>query len=222
MSLTIREFAGERLARAGEYASTAAAHAEYFAALAERGESRFGTSDEASWIKLFAREHDNLRAALAYSERSARQLRLASALWRFWNNKVNYSEARRWLHAALAQREGARPTHVAGALLGAGLLARIQGDFDEAEQLMKESIAVAQDAGLRLLEARAVGSLGEYCPRAPGRPTWRRASGANGSAFRELGDERRLAVAMVNRAYLQLSRWAISSWLSPSRMRVVA
>ena len=183
--------------------STAAAHAEYFAALAERGESRFGTSDEASWIKLFAREHDNLRAALAYSERSARQLRLASALWRFWEQQGHYSEARRWLHAALAQRGRTRPTHVAGALLGAGLLAGNEGDFDEAEQLMKESIAVAQDAGLRLLEARAVGSLGEYCPRAPGRTTWRRASGAEREAlFRELGAERRLAVAMVNRAYL--------------------
>ena len=201
---TIREFAGERLARAGEYASTAAAHAEHFAALAERGESRFGTSDEASWIKLFAREHDNLRAALAYSERSARQLRLASALWRFWEQQGHYSEARRWLHAALAQREGAPPTHVAGALLGAGLLARIQGDFDEAEQLMKESIAVAQDAGLRLLEARAVGSLGNI---ALARRDVRRGAellAQTEALFRELGDERRLAVAMVNRAYLAL------------------
>ena len=201
---TIREFAGERLARAGEYASTAAAHAEHFAALAERGESRFGTSDEASWIKLFAREHDNLRAALAYSERSARQLRLASALWRFWEQQGHYSEARRWLHAALAQREGAPPTHVAGALLGAGLLARIQGDFDEAEQLTSESIAVAQDAGLRLLEARAVGTLGNI---AVARRDLRRGAELLAQTevlLRELGDERRLAVTIFNRAYLAL------------------
>jgi predicted ATPase/class 3 adenylate cyclase len=201
---TIREFAGEQLARAGQYASTAAAHAEYFAAFAERGESRFGTSDEAAWIKLFAREHDNLRAALAYSERSARQLRLASALWRFWEQQGHYSEARRWLHAALAQREGAPPTHVAGALLGAGLLARIQGDFDEAEQLMNESIAVAQAAGLRLLEARAIGSLGNI---ALARRDVRRGAellAQTEALLRELGDERRLAIAMVNRAYLAL------------------
>jgi predicted ATPase len=201
---TIREFAGERLARGGEYGSTAAAHAEYFAALAERAESRFGTSDEASWIKLLAREHDNLRAALAYSERSARQLRLASALCRFWEQQGHYSEARRWLHAALAQREGAPPAHVAGALLGAGLLARIQGDFDEAEDLMKESIAVAQGAGLRLLEARAVGSLGNI---ALARRDVRRGAellAQTEALLRELGDERRLAIAMANRAYLAL------------------
>ena len=201
---TIRELAGERLAGAGEYDSTAAAHAEYFAALAERAESRFRTSDDAASIKLLAREHDNLRAALAYSERSGRQLRLASALWRFWEQQGHYSEARRWLRAALAQREGAPPAHVAEALLGAGLLARIQGDFDEAEHLMTASIEVAQHAGLRNLEARAVGSLGNI---ALARRDVRRGAellAQTEALFRELGDERRLAIAMANRAYLAL------------------
>jgi predicted ATPase len=201
---TIREFAGEQLARAGEYGSTAAAHAEYFAAMAARAESRVGTSDEATWIKLLAREHDNVRAALAYSDGSPRQLRLASALWRFWEQQGHYSEARRWLRAALAQREGAPPTHVAGALLGAGLLARIQGDFEQAEQLTKESIAVAQGAGLRLLEARAVGSLGNI---ALARRDFRRGAellAHTEALLRELGDERRLAITMANRAYLAL------------------
>jgi tetratricopeptide (TPR) repeat protein len=89
-------------------------------------------------------------------------------------------------------------------LLGAGLLARIQGDFDEAEQLMKESIAVAQDAGLRLLEARAVGSLGNI---ALARRDVRRGAellAQTEALLRELGDERRLAIAMANRAYLAL------------------
>jgi len=201
---TIREFAGEQLARAGEYGSTAAAHAEYFAAMAARAESRVGTSDEATWIKLLAREHDNVRAALAYSDGSPHQLRLASALWRFWEQQGHYSEARRWLRAALAQREGAPPTHVAGALLGAGLLARIQGDFEQAEQLTKESIAVAQGAGLRLLEARAVGSLGNI---ALARRDFRRGAellAHTEALLRELGDERRLAITMANRAYLAL------------------
>jgi tetratricopeptide (TPR) repeat protein len=89
-------------------------------------------------------------------------------------------------------------------LLGAGLLARIQGDFDEAEQLTKESIAVAQGAGLRLLEARAVGSLGNI---ALARRDFRRGSellAQTEALLRELGDERRLAITMANRAYLAL------------------
>jgi len=201
---TIREFAGEQLARAGEYGSTAAAHAEYFAAFAELAESHFGTSNEPAWIKLLAREHDNLRAALAYSERSARQLRLASALSRFWEQQGHYSEARRWLRAALAQREGAPPMHVAGVLLSAGLLARIQGDFDEAEQLTNESIAVAQGAGLRLLEARAVGTLGNIALARRDLQRGAELLAQTEALLRELGDERRLAITISNRAYLAL------------------
>jgi predicted ATPase/class 3 adenylate cyclase len=200
----IREFAGEQLAHAGEYGPTAATHAEYFAALAERAESRFGTSDEPTWTRLLAREHDNLRAALAHSAGAPRQLRLVSALWRFWEQRGPYREGRRWLRAALAQREEAPPTHVAGALLGAGVLARFQGDFDEAERRTNESIAVSRGSGLRFLEARAVGSLGNI---ALARRDLRRGAellAETEALFRELGDERRLAVTMNNRAYLAL------------------
>jgi len=201
---TIREFAAEQLACAEEYDSTAAAHAEYFVAMGERAGSCFGTSDEPTWIKLLAHEHDNVRVALAYSDGTLRQLRLVSALWRFWEQQGHYSEGRRWLRVALARREGAPPTHVAEALLGAGVLARLQGDFDEAERLTNKSIAVAQSAGLRLVEARAVGSLGNV---ALARRDFRRGAellAETQTLFRELGEEKRLAVTMNNRAYLAL------------------
>jgi predicted ATPase/class 3 adenylate cyclase len=201
---TIREFAGQQLAYAGEYGSTAAAHAEYFAALAERAESRFGTSDEATWIKLLAREHDNFRAAVANCDGAPLQLRLVSAWWRFLEQQGHYGEGRRLLGAALARRQGAQGTHVAEALLGAGVLARLQGDFDEAERLTTESIAVARASGLRLVEARAVGTLGNI---ALTRRDLRRGAellAETEALFRELGDEKRLAVTMNNRAYLAL------------------
>jgi predicted ATPase len=201
---TIREFAGEELQRAGEYGATAAAHAEYFAALAELAASHFDANDEATWIRLLAREHDNVRAALAYSERSPRQLRLASALWGFWSSQGHYSEGRRWLRAALARRADAPPAHVAEALIGSASLARVQGDFDEAERVTHESIAVAHGAGLRSLEARAVGTLAVI---ALGRRDFRRAAellAETETLLRELGDEKRLAITVANRAYLAL------------------
>jgi len=201
---TIREFAGQQLAYGDEYASTAAAHADYFAALAERAESRFGASDEASWIKLLAREHDNFRVALAYSDGAPHQLRLVSALWRFWEQQGHYGEGRRWLDAALARREGAPAMSVAGALLGAAVLARAQGDFEEAGRRATESIAIARGAGLRLVEARAVGTLGNI---ALAQRDFRRGAellAKTEALFRELGDEKRLAVTMNNRAYLAL------------------
>jgi predicted ATPase/class 3 adenylate cyclase len=201
---TIREFAGEELARVGEYDATAAAHADYFAALTERAESHLGTSDEPTWIKLLAREHNNVRAALAYSDRSPRQLRLASALWRFWQQQGHYNEGRRWLRAALAHRVDTPPAHVAGALHGAAALARSQGDFDEAERVAHESIAVAQGAGLRSLEARAVGALANI---ALARRDFRRGAellAETEALFREVDDEKHLAISVSNRAYLAL------------------
>jgi predicted ATPase/class 3 adenylate cyclase len=201
---TIREFAGEELARVGEHDATAAAHAEYFAALSELAESHLGTSDEPSWIKLLAREHNNVRAALTYSEGSPRQLRLASALWRFWQQQGHYNEGRRWLRAALAHRADAPPAQVAAALRGAGLLARAQGDFDEAEREAHESIAVARAAGLRSLEARAVGLLATI---ALARSDFQRGAqllAETETLLRELDDEKLLADTVGNRAYLAL------------------
>jgi predicted ATPase/class 3 adenylate cyclase len=201
---TIREFSSEELIRAGEYAATAAAHAEFFAAWTELAESHFGTSVEPTWMRLLACEHDNIRAALAYSAGSPRQLRLASALWLFWDKQGHYTEGRRWLRAALARREGAPPWHVAGALLGAGVLARFQGDFDEAERLMNESIAIAQRAGLESLEARAVGSLGTVALVRGDLQHGAELLAKSEGLFRQLGDEKRLALTASNRAHIAL------------------
>jgi predicted ATPase/class 3 adenylate cyclase len=201
---TIREFAGEQLSRAGEYASIASAHAEYFTEVAERAGSTFGTSDEPTWIKLLARELANIRAALAHLDGSLRQLRLVSALWRFWEQQGHYTEGRRWLRAALEQRQGASPADVVEALLGAGALARCQGDFHEAERLTNESISVARGSGLRSSEARAVGTLSNI---ALARGDFRRAAellAETQALFRELGDEKRLAITINNSAYLAL------------------
>jgi predicted ATPase len=201
---TIREFAGEQLSRAGEYCSIASAHAEYFTGVAERGGSAFGTSDEPTWIKLLARELGNIRAALAHFDGSPRQLRLVSAMWRFWEQQGHYTEGRRWLRAALEQRQGASLADVAEALLGAGALARVQGDFHEAERLTKESISVARAGDLRSAEARAVGTLSNI---ALTRGDFRRAAellAKTQALFRELGDEKRLAITINNSAYLAL------------------
>jgi len=93
---------------------------------------------------------------------------------------------------------------VAGALLGAAVLARAQGDFEEAGRRATESIAIARGAGLRLVEARAVGTLGNI---ALAQRDFRRGAellAKTEALFRELGDEKRLAVTMNNRAYLAL------------------
>jgi len=117
---TIREYAAERLEASGEAADLRRRHAEFFLALAEEAEPHLRGSPK-EWLDCLEAEHDNLRAAFDSFE-AAREsqlaLRLAGALWRFWNLRSHFVEGRRRLEGVLAADE--RPTAArAKALIGA-------------------------------------------------------------------------------------------------------
>ena len=141
---TIREYARERLELSGEAAEVRRMHAEYFLALAEHDASEQQGPEEAAWLERLDLEHDNLRAALSWTlqaEEAELGMRLAGALWQFWDMRGYYSEGRRWLEEALA-KDGRASAVRAKALEGVGWLADLQGDIDRA-------VAAAEE-GLRL------------------------------------------------------------------------
>ncbi len=130
---TIREYALERLERAGDLDDTRRRHAEHYAGVAERTDEQLRSSGPAHLAALdqLEAEHDNLRAALAWSletraagpapadrERAATGLRLAQALAYFWYRHGHSLEGRRWLERAidLADRGGRGAAGPAGAL----------------------------------------------------------------------------------------------------------
>ncbi len=71
MLQVIHEYALERLAASGETSGEAEAlrraHAAYYLALAERAKPVLFGPEEGVWVKRLEREHDNLRAALAWA-----------------------------------------------------------------------------------------------------------------------------------------------------------
>jgi predicted ATPase len=83
---TIREYGLERLAQSGEAEALRQAHARYFMALAEEAEPHMFGPEQATWVKRLETEHDNLRAALAWTIDNAIEIgvRLAGVLGRFW------------------------------------------------------------------------------------------------------------------------------------------
>jgi predicted ATPase/DNA-binding CsgD family transcriptional regulator len=161
---TIRAFGLERLAASGEEPEVRRRHAAWCLDFAERAGARARSADDAAWLPRLEREHANLRAALAWllEEHDARSLvRLAGALWPFWEEHAHYREGRRWLEAALDLDEGeAAPADRLRALTGAGTMAWHEGDFAQALRWHERALTIARELGDRRAEAPALNNLG--------------------------------------------------------------
>ena len=64
---TVRAYALERLAEAGEAATARGAFARYFCELAETADPLLRTADQMRWFRLLSAEQDNLHAALRWA-----------------------------------------------------------------------------------------------------------------------------------------------------------
>jgi tetratricopeptide (TPR) repeat protein len=147
---TIREYARERLEVSGNAEVIRRLHAEYFLALAEQGASELKGPDEATWLERLEMDHDNMRAALSWtlqSEEAELGMRLAGALWQFWDMRGYYGEGRRWLEEALA-KDGRASVARVKALEGVGWLADLQGDIDRAVAAAEEGLRLGARAKL--------------------------------------------------------------------------
>jgi predicted ATPase/DNA-binding SARP family transcriptional activator len=96
---TVRAYAAERLAEAGEQDQVQAAHTRHFLGLAERAEPELRGADQLDWLVRLSAEHDNFVAALRYAVGARdvpRALRLVSALSWFWLMRDYETEAGEW------------------------------------------------------------------------------------------------------------------------------
>ena len=160
---TIREYGLECLAAAGEEPEVRRQHLAWCLALADRAEPELTGADQQQWFDRLQLEHDNLRAALAWSiaeKDSQSALRLGGALYRFWATQGHYEEGRRWLDTALALDSGDPSSPRGHALLGAGVMAFFQGDYQRAATLWQESLALFSDLSDTTGIAYSHGNLG--------------------------------------------------------------
>ncbi len=164
---TVREYARERLLVTGEHATLRRSHAAHYIALAEAAAPHLRSPQQAGWMARLAREHENLRAAFGWCaeyEQAEMGVRLAAALWRFWENSGYLREGRARMSEVLAlhgsEGDQAVPSAArAMALRGAARLAWLQGDWPAADSLARESFDVARCLGDKSGIAAALNEL---------------------------------------------------------------
>jgi len=159
---TIRAYARERLDESGTRGEMREAHAEHFVAMAFRAEPHLaGTREQAVWLDRIDVEHSNVREALSFLEPRAPDefLRLAAALWRFWQMQSYFGEGRDWLRRAIELNPNPSPARQE-ALEGAAYLAYVQGDVDQMRSLATAQLEGAQQLGEGKLIAQALHMLG--------------------------------------------------------------
>jgi predicted ATPase/DNA-binding CsgD family transcriptional regulator len=160
---TVRQYGWEKLEGSGEAQQVRERHAGYYLALAEEAESELKGERQVAWLERLEREHDNLRAAIAWllgRGESEKVARLGWALWLFWGIRGYFAEGRRSMEQAL-WAEGSMPASArAKALYVEGMMANYQGDHRSAEPLVGESIGLFRELDDRLGIAYALSNAG--------------------------------------------------------------
>ncbi len=142
---TVRHYAREQLARAGERGELEARHRDHYVELAE---ALGAVVEDPGPRARLALEADETRWALRNALRSDPDvaLRLAAALWRFWHDRGDRTEGARWLEDAL--RAAPEPSAVrAAALHGLSVLAIRTSDHDRALSTATDAVAYFRGSG---------------------------------------------------------------------------
>ena len=148
---TVRQYGRGRLRASGEEERTKTRHRDWCLLLAEEAERHLQGPEASAWVDRLETEHDNLRAALESCKTveggAEYWLRLAGALWRFWDMRGYWTEGRAWLDGALAQTADESTPSRVKVIIGAAYLASYQGDFDRAVTLVQESLELSERLG---------------------------------------------------------------------------
>jgi tetratricopeptide (TPR) repeat protein len=139
-------------------------HADYCLQLAKEASSKYSGPEEAAWLDRVDADHDNVRAALAWSLKnpeSQTSLLICAEMWRFWMLRSHLSEGRAWCDAVLGIDRVEPPSGAyANVLNGAGALAHLQGDCSTARTHHERSLNIRREIGDTLGVAGSLNNLG--------------------------------------------------------------
>jgi predicted ATPase/DNA-binding NarL/FixJ family response regulator len=201
LAAPMRLYAARQLLTAGMLEEVQERRAAYYLHMVEEAKPQLRGPAQASWVRRLDAELENIRAVLKWAQiTQAREvaLRLASALWPYWEISGRAMEGLDWLETALSVRGQVASEVNAEALNAAGNLARVCGRYARAEELHAACLALRRRAGDR---AGVVGSLNNLALVARDHGDEMRAAELQRrcvAAARAAGDSRLTALACLN------------------------
>jgi predicted ATPase/DNA-binding SARP family transcriptional activator len=153
---TIREYASEKLAEAGERDQARRAHLAYYATFAEQAGARLqlehpAAADLEAELDGLDAERANLRAATDHASKSGDEvaaLRIVGQLGQYAYLRGHYNEVRQWIDLAVAAAGPTAPPQLrARALYGSGRLAQLQCDYEPAVRRLDAALLLYRELG---------------------------------------------------------------------------
>ena len=206
---TIRQYSSERLGESGLPGRVQRRHCHSFLQLTAGLSEQMTGSRQKQCLQQLDIEHENLRAALAWSvgdhEPPETAMRFCGAMGRFWVYRGHYREGSAWCGRARNRATG-RESLDARALVDScsGTLAMMQGDIDEAYRFHEESLARWREDRNQRGIARALERLGMLGKRAGHLEESCRLLQESIALSRETGEANLLVVALINLGCLEL------------------
>jgi predicted ATPase len=146
---TVRHYAGDRLRGSDDWEATQNRHRDVLLEWAEELKTRLWGPEQGEGFRRLEAEHDNLRAALAWSRSrgdAEKELRLVVALSRFWDTHGHLREGRAHLDAALERMTPDLPVSLqVAALVHAGWMAYTEGDYPTAHRHYERTLILARE-----------------------------------------------------------------------------
>jgi predicted ATPase len=160
---TVRQYAWEKLSRAGELLAVSDRHLRYFAGVAIQSESVLEGSVQPVVLEELVEDDDNLRAALTWGLQAnpACALEMANSLWEYWRCRGRLVEAEGWLlRAAAPEVSEQNELMKAKTLCTLGSIATGQGKPQPAKQFSEEALKIFREKNDEYGMARCLGTLG--------------------------------------------------------------
>ena len=201
---TVREFARIEFEKRPDRVRRLEAFGAYYMRLAETAARRHESAAQVQWLCSLDSEYGNLRAtlqeAIAGQLSAETGLRVAAALWWYWETRGMLEEGLFWLRSLITPDLEVSPATLGAACNAYGNLARKRGRIDEAEGYYRRALTLRESA----CDQRGVGAtLQNLGNIALERGDWTKAAELYVQSLeirRSIGDDWGVAMALSNLA----------------------